>query len=117
MEIDKCSKGWTHSSVLTLTETIVDVVKDKRTKNNNLEFLSLHESATGAQRHRPAEWWKQYQQELPDLARMTRQYLTVPATSASPGGFFCRVGLVQTDLPGRLLEGTTTDLTWAKQAS
>ncbi len=33
----------------------VDVVKDKRTKNNNLEILSLHESATGVQRHRPSD--------------------------------------------------------------
>ena len=33
----------------------VDVVKDKRTKNNNLEFFSLHESAIGVQRHRPSD--------------------------------------------------------------
>ena len=42
-------------------------------------------------------WWKQHQQEFPDLARMTRQYLTVPVTSVSPERFFSRVGLVQTD--------------------
>ena len=28
----------------------------------------------------PLMWWKQHQQELPDLTRMARQYLTVPAT-------------------------------------
>ncbi len=27
----------------------------------------------------PLMWWKQHQQEFPRLARMTRQYLTVPA--------------------------------------
>ncbi len=64
----------------------------------------------------PLMWWKQHQQEFPDLVRMTRQYLTVPATSASPERFFSRVGLVQTDLHGSLLDTTMIDLMWAKQA-
>jgi hypothetical protein len=50
----------------------------------------------------PLMWWKEYHQEFPDLVRMARQYLTVPATSASPERFFSRVGLVQTDLCGSL---------------
>jgi hypothetical protein len=45
-----------------------------------------------------------------------RQYLAIPATSASPERFFSRVGLVQTDLWGRLLDTTKIDLMWAKQA-
>ena len=45
---------------------------------------------------------------------MTRQYLTVPATSVSPERFFSRVGLVQTDLRGRLLDTTMIDLMWSK---
>ncbi len=48
----------------------------------------------------PLMWWKQHQQEFPDLSRMARQYLAVPATPASPDRFFSRVGLVQTDLRG-----------------
>jgi hypothetical protein len=60
-------------------------------------------------------WWKQYQQEFPDLSRMARQYLAVPATSSSPERFFSRVGLVQTDLCGRILETTMLDLMWTKQ--
>ena len=63
----------------------------------------------------PLMWWKQHQQEFPDLARMDRQYLPVPVTSTSPERFFSRVGLVQTDLRGSLLD-TTIDLMWAKQA-
>ena len=43
------------------------------------------------------------------------QYLAVPATSASPERFFSRVGLVQTDLRGSLLDTTMIDLMWAKQ--
>ena len=62
----------------------------------------------------PLMWWKQYQQELPDLSRMVRQYLTVPATSASPERFFSRVGLVQTDLCGSLLDTTMIVLTYTK---
>ena len=55
-----------------------------------------------------------HQQEFPDLTRMTRQYLSVPVTSVSPDRFFSRVGLVQTDLRGRLLDTTMIDLMWAK---
>jgi hypothetical protein len=61
-------------------------------------------------------WWKQHHQEFPDLTRMVRQYLTAPATSASPERFFSRVGLVQTDLRGRLLDTVMIDLMWVKQA-
>jgi hypothetical protein len=64
----------------------------------------------------PLMWWKHHQQEFPDLVRMVRQYLTVPATSASPERSFSRVGLVQTDLCGRLLDFTMIDLMWGKQA-
>ncbi len=64
----------------------------------------------------PLMWWKQHPQEFPDLTRMARQYLTVPTTSASPESFFSRVGLVQTDLHGRLLDTTMIDLMWANQA-
>ena len=64
----------------------------------------------------PLMWWKQHQQEWTDLSRMTRQYLAVPVTSESPERFFSRVGLVQTDLRGSLLDTTMIDLMWAKQA-
>ena len=43
----------------------------------------------------PLMWWKQHQQEFPDLARMARQYLAVR---------------------GRLLDTTMIDLMWSKQA-
>ena len=59
---------------------------------------------------------QQVTKEFPDLARMVRQYLTVPATSASPERFFGRVGLVQTDLYGSLLDTTMIDLMWDKQS-
>ncbi len=43
-------------------------------------------------------------------------YLTVPVTSESPEKFFSRVGLVQTDFLGRLLDTTMIDLMCVKQA-
>ncbi len=46
----------------------------------------------------PLMWWKQHQQECPRLARMTRKYLTVPASSSSPERLFSSVGLVKSDL-------------------
>jgi hypothetical protein len=50
------------------------------------------------------------------LARMARQYLAVPARSASPERLFSSVGLVKSDLWGRLLDTTLIDVMWAKQA-
>ena len=45
----------------------------------------------------PLMWWKQHQQEFPRLARMTRQYLTVTASSSSPERLFSSVGFVKSD--------------------
>ncbi len=64
----------------------------------------------------PLMWWKQHQQEFPRLARMTSQYLAVPASSSSPERLFSSVGLVKSDLRGSLLDTTLIDVMWAKQA-
>jgi hypothetical protein len=64
----------------------------------------------------PLMWWKQDVQEFPRLARTTRQYLTVPATSASPKRLFSSVGLVTSDLWGNLLDPTFIDVMWNEQA-
>ena len=64
----------------------------------------------------PVMWWKQHVQEFPRLARMARQHLAVPATSASPERLFSSVGLVKSDLRGSLLDNTLIDVMWAKQA-
>ena len=64
----------------------------------------------------PLMWWKQHVQEFPRLARMSRQHLTVPATSVSPEMLFSSVGLVKSDLWGRLLDTTLIDVMWGKQA-
>ena len=62
----------------------------------------------------PLMWWKQHVQEFPHLTRMTRQHLTVPATSASPERLFSSVGLVKSDLRGSLLDTTLIDVMWSK---
>jgi hypothetical protein len=64
----------------------------------------------------PLMWWKQHQQEFPRLTRITRQYLAVPVSSASPERFFSSVVLVKSDLRGSLLDTTLIDVRWAKQA-
>jgi hypothetical protein len=60
--------------------------------------------------------WKKHVQEFPHLARMVRQHLAVPATSASPERLFSSVGLVKSDLRGRLLHSALIDVMWVKQA-
>ncbi len=64
----------------------------------------------------PLMWRKQHVQEFPRLDWMTRQHLAVPTTSVSPERLFSSVGLVQSDLRGRLLDRTLIDVMWAKQA-
>ncbi len=64
----------------------------------------------------PLMWWKQRVQEFPRLARMVRQHLAVPATSASPERLFSSVGLVKSDWRGSLLDSTMIDVMCAKQA-
>ena len=54
--------------------------------------------------------------QFPRLARMVRQYLAVLARFASPERLFSSVGLVKSDLWGRLLDTTLIDVMWAKQA-
>ena len=44
--------------------------------------------------------------QFPRLSSMVRQYLTVPARSASPERLFSSVGLVKSDFWGRLLDTT-----------
>ena len=63
----------------------------------------------------PLMWWKKHVQEFPRLTRMVRQHLAVPTTSVSPERLFRSVGLVKSDLRGRLLDITLIDLMWAKQ--
>ena len=52
--------------------------------------------------------------QFPRLATMTTQYMTVPASSASPERLFNSVGLVKSDLRGRLLDTTLIDVMWVK---
>ncbi len=52
--------------------------------------------------------------QFPRLASMTRQYPTVPVSSVSPERLFSSVGLVKSDLRGRLLDTTLIDVMWAK---
>ena len=62
----------------------------------------------------PLMWWKQHVQEFPRVSRMTRKHLAVPATSVSPERLFSSVGLVKSDLWGRLLDTTLIDVMWSK---
>jgi hypothetical protein len=54
--------------------------------------------------------------QFPRLSHMDRQYLVVPVRSASPERLFSSMGLVKSDLWGRLLDTTLIDVMWAKKA-
>ena len=40
----------------------------------------------------PLEWWKMHEHELPHLAKMARQFLAMPASSAGPERLFSAAG-------------------------
>lgn len=60
------------------------------------------------------KWWQQHEGRFPRLAKMARQYLAVPASSASVERLFSSVGLVKSDLREKLLDSTTIDIMFAK---
>jgi hypothetical protein len=62
----------------------------------------------------PLMWWKRHEEEFPHLTRMVRQHLAVPTTSSSTERLFRSVGIVKSDLWGRLLDSTLIDVMWVK---
>ena len=100
--------------LLGVSSTSMDV--DPSSVNGETELNAYMRVQQVANDTDPLMWWKQHQEEFPRLARMARQYLTVHARSASPERLFSSVGLVKSDLRGRLLDTTLIDVMWAKQA-
>ena len=100
--------------LLGVSNTSMDV--DPSSVNGETELNAYMRVQQVANDTDPLMWWKQHQQEFPRLARMTRQYLAVPASSSSPERLFSSVGLVKSDLWGSLLDSTLIDVMWAKQA-
>ena len=100
--------------LLAVSRTSMDV--DPSSVNGETELNAYMRVQQVANDTDPLMWWKQHQEEFPRLARMARQYLAVPASSASPERLFSSVGLVKSDLRGRLLDTTLIDVMWAKQA-
>ena len=92
--------------LLGVSSTSMDV--DPSSVNGETELNAYMRVQQVANDTDPLMWWR--------LARMTRQYLTVPASSTSPERLFSSVGLVKSDLWGRLLDNTLIDVMWAKQA-
>ena len=100
--------------LLGVSSTSMDV--DPSSVNGETELNAYMRVQQVAKDTDPLMWWKQHQQEFPRLARMTRQYLAVFASSSSPERLFSSVGLVKSDLRGSLLDTTLIDVMWAKQA-
>ena len=100
--------------LLGVSSTSMDV--DPSSVNGETELNAYMRVQQVANDTDPLMWWKQHQEEFPLLAHMTEQYLTVSVSSTSPERLFSSVGLVKSDLRGRLLDTTLIDVMWAKQA-
>ena len=109
--LDQGSKGSALSDLLGVS-TSMDVDVDSVEAELN-DFTRVQQVPLDTD---PLMWWKQHVQEFPRVARMARQHLAVPATSASPERLFSSVGLVKSDLRGSLLDTTLIDVMWVKQA-
>ena len=52
------------------------------------------------------QWWKNHADKLPHLAKMARQFLALPASSAGPERLFRGAGLMHDDMRKQIKEGT-----------
>ena len=60
-------------------------------------------------------WWRDVgQARFPRISVMSRQFLTIPATSAIAERVFSFAGLTLSDLRKSLLEGTLETIMWVK---
>ncbi len=63
-------------------------------------------------------WWRDVgQARFPHIAVMDRQFLTIPATSATVERVFSFAGLTLSDQRKSLLEGTLESIMWTKWGS
>jgi len=63
-------------------------------------------------------WWRDVgQARFPRIAVMARQFLAIPAASATAERVFSFAGLTISDLSKRLIEGTLEAIMWAKLGS
>ena len=62
----------------------------------------------------PLEWWPMHEELLPSLARMARQFLGVPASSAAVERLFSGVGQDFAKQRQAMNEQTLEEITWAR---
>ncbi len=63
-------------------------------------------------------WWRDVgQARFPHIAVMARQFLAIPAVSATAERVFSFAGLTLSDLCKSLLEGTLEQIMWSKWGS
>ena len=86
--------------------------KRKQTAEEELRaYLALPQESMSVD---TLKWWKINEKIYPRVARMARQILAVPATSACCERFFSAAGLAFDDLRQAMNEGHLESLMWAK---
>ena len=78
-----------------------------------VEYLKLPQ-IEGEDDWAPLEWWCANKKRFPNLARMARQYLGCPATSATVERLFSAVGLAFSDQRKRSSADTLADMAFTK---
>lgn len=100
-ELDKTKiemKKWLE--LPSISEVIVIKNADGTTSEHDLDVLA---------------WWRDTGEKIfPRIAVMARQYLAIPASSATAERVFSYAGLKLSDLRKSLLDGTLEAIMWAK---
>lgn len=69
----------------------------------------------------PVQWWKLHEHRFPNLARMARDHMAIPASSVPSEQLFSRAGDVITKKRNRMLEGSCSSIllikSWLGQPS
>jgi len=68
----------------------------------------LYDTAMASFQDSPLQWWKTNNVRYPVLAKMAKDYLAIPASSASSERAFSKAGLLITDRRGRLSSSSVT---------
>lgn len=92
--------------------------KDCEIQTNSEKEIHLYQSFEVLERNGdPLGWWQTYEKRLPQLSRLAKKYLCVPATSVASERHFSAAGRTVSKIRNRLLPETTDVLLFVSENS
>lgn len=96
-----------------------EVAGTENASTNNIEKeLNIYQSLETLDRNDdPLSWWQVYEKRLPQLAKVAKKYLAIPAISVASERHFSAAGRTLSKTRNRLLPGTTDLLLFVSENS